>query len=92
MSNVTADYVTDASQVAELLKQQVSSPVHFTQSVERMIADGVDTFVEIGPGRTLEGFLRKINRNVKVFHISQWEDVDKVCEELADGGNRMEES
>ena len=60
--------------------------------MERMIADGVDTFVEIGPGRTLEGFLRKINRNVKVFHISQWGDVDKVCEELADGGNRMEES
>ena len=64
---------------------------HYT-GAEQMIADGVDTFVEIGPGRTLEGFLRKINRNVKVFHISQWEDVDKVCEELADGGNRMEES
>ncbi len=71
---------------------QISSPVRWMQSMERMIADGVDTFVEIGPGRTLEGFLRKINRNVKVFHISQWEDVDKVCEELADGGNRMEES
>lgn len=51
VSNVTADYVTDASQVAELLKQQVSSPVQFTQSIERMIADGVDTFIEIGPGR-----------------------------------------
>ena len=53
VSNVTADYVTDASQVAELLKQQVSSPVQFTQSIERMIADGVDTFIEIGPGKTL---------------------------------------
>ena len=40
--------------------------------MERMIADGVDTFVEIGPGKTLEGFLRKIDRSVKVFHISQW--------------------
>ena len=84
--------MTDSSQVKELLKKQISSSVRWQQSVERMIADGVDTFVEIGPGKTLEGFLRKIDRSVKVFHISQWEDVDKVCEKLADGGNRMEES
>ena len=78
VSNVTADYVTDASQVAELLKQQVSSPVHFTQSVERMIADGVDTFIEIGPGKTLSSFVRKIDRNVKVYNIEKPEDLDRV--------------
>ena len=83
VSNVTADYVTDASQVAELLKQQVSSPVHFTQSVERMIADGVDTFIEIGPGKTLSSFVRKIDRNVKVYNIEKPEDLDRVMEELA---------
>ena len=83
VSNVTADYVTDASQIAELLKQQVSSPVHFTQSVERMIADGVDTFIEIGPGKTLSSFVRKIDRNVKVYNIEKPEDLDRVMEELA---------
>ena len=83
VSNVTADYVTDASQVAELLKQQVSSPVQFTQSVERMIADGVDTFIEIGPGKTLSSFVRKIDRNVKVYNIEKPEDLDRVMEELA---------
>ena len=83
MSNVTADYVTDASQVAELLKQQVSSPVQFTQSIERMIADGVDTFIEIGPGKTLTSFVRKIDRNVKVYNIEKPEDLDRVMEELA---------
>ena len=83
VSNVTADYVTDASQVAELLKQQVSSPVHFTQSIERMIADGVDTFIEIGPGKTLGSFVRKIDRNVKVYNIEKPEDLDRVMEELA---------
>ena len=83
LSNVTADYVTDASQVAELLEQQVSSPVHFAQSVERMIADGVDTFVEIGPGRTLSSFVRKIDRNVKTYNIEKPEDLDRVMEELA---------
>ena len=83
VSNVTADYVTDASQVAELLKQQVSSPVQFTQSIERMIADGVDTFIEIGPGKTLSSFVRKIDGNVKVYNIEKPEDLDRVMEELA---------
>ena len=65
--------MTDASQVAELLKQQVSSPVQFTQSIERMIADGVDTFIEIGPGKTLSSFVRKIDRNVKeMSRRSRW--------------------
>lgn len=82
LSNVTADYVTEAEQIAELLEQQVSSPVHFTQSVERMIADGVDTFVEIGPGRTLSSFVRKIDRNVRVYNIETPEDLDRVMEEL----------
>ena len=75
--------MTDASQVAELLKQQVSSPVQFTQSIERMIADGVDTFIEIGPGKTLSSFVRKIDRNVKVYNIEKTEDLDRVMEELA---------
>lgn len=75
--------MTDASQVAELLKQQVSSPVQFTQSIERMIADGVDTFIEIGPGKTLSSFVRKIDGNVKVYNIEKPEDLDRVMEELA---------
>ena len=83
VSNVTADYVTDVSQIAELLKQQVSSPVQFTQSIEHMIADGVDTFIEIGPGKTLTSFVRKIDRNVKVYNIEKPEDLDRVMEELA---------
>lgn len=83
LSNVTADYVTDVSQIVELLEQQVSNPVHFTQSVERMIADGVDAFVEIGPGKTLSSFVRKINRNVKVYNIERPADLDRVMEELA---------
>ena len=92
VTNVTAEKVTDIRETPELLTTQISSPVRWMQSMEHMIADGVDTFVEIGPGKTLEGFLRKIDRSVKVFHISQWEDVDKVCTELADSGKMMEEA
>lgn len=78
LSNVTGEYVTEPSQVKELLVRQVSSPVRWQQCVETMIAHGVDTFVEIGPGKTLTGFLRKINRNVKGFHIEKLEDLETV--------------
>ena len=78
LSNVTGDYVTDVSEVKELLRRQVASSVRWQQSVERMIADGVDTFVEIGPGKTLSGFMRKINRDVKVLNIEKVEDLEKL--------------
>lgn len=82
LANVTADYVTDKNQVKQLLMQQVASSVRWQQSVERMIADGVDSFVEIGPGKTLSGFMRKINRNVKVINIEKVEDLEKLCGNL----------
>lgn len=83
VANVTASYVTDADQVKPLLVEQVSSSVRWQQSVETMIADGVDTFVEIGPGKTLAGFIRKISRDVKVYNIEKLEDIDKVVEALS---------
>lgn len=82
LSNVTGEYVTDKSQVKDLLTKQVASSVRWQQSVERMIADGVDTFIEIGPGKTLTGFMRKINKDVKVLNIEKVEDLVKL-EELA---------
>ncbi len=82
VTNVTAEYVTDIKETKELLAKQVASSVRWQQSVETMIADGVDTFVEIGPGRTLAGFMRKINRDVKVYNVGCWDDVDKVVSEL----------
>ena len=82
VTNVTAEYVTDITKTKELLARQVASSVRWQQSMELLIADGGDTFVEIGPGRTLAGFLRKINREVKVYNVGTWEDVDKVVNEL----------
>lgn len=83
VTNVTAGTITDITQTKALLARQVSSPVRWMQSMENMIADGVDTFVEIGPGKTLEGFLRKIDKDVKVCHVSVWEDVERVLGELS---------
>lgn len=83
IANVTADYVRDESEVKPLLEKQVSSSVRWQQTIEKMIGDGVDTFIEIGPGRTLTGFMRKINRDMKVYNIEKLEDLDKVVEALA---------
>ncbi len=84
LTNVTGDYVKDISEVKELLETQVCASVRWQQSVEKMIADGVDTFVEIGPGRTLTGFLRKIDRSVKGYNVDKLEDLEKVAAELAE--------
>lgn len=84
VTNVTADYVTEPSEIKELLGRQVYSSVRWQQSVERMIADGVDTFIEIGPGRTLTGFLKKINKSVTGLHIEKVEDLDEVVRVLSE--------
>ena len=76
LSNVTADYVKDASAVKDLLIRQVSSSVRWQQTIKRLIADGADEFVEIGPGRSLSGFMRKINRDVATFNIDKMEDFE----------------
>ena len=75
---MTAQYVTKAEEVKPLLVKQVSSSVKWQQCVEAMIEDGVDTFVEIGPGKTLSGFMRKINRNVTVMNIQNKEEFETV--------------
>lgn len=78
LTNVTADYVKDVAEVKDLLERQVSSSVRWQQSVERMIADGVDTFIEIGPGKTLSGFLKKINKEMTAINIEKLEDLAKL--------------
>ena len=77
LSNVTADYVTDPEKIRSLLPLQVCHSVCWQQTVERLIADGADEFVEIGPGKTLSGFMRKINREIKCSNIDKVEDLKK---------------
>ena len=74
VANVTAEYVT----VKGLLERQVYSSVKWQQSVERMLADGVDRFVEIGPGKTLSGFVKKISRDAAVVNVERLADLEKL--------------
>ena len=80
IANVTAEYVTDKGDIKELLKKQVSSSVKWQQSLELMIKDGVDEFIEIGPGHTLSGFVKKIDRGLKTVNIDTLEDLNKFIE------------
>lgn len=82
ISNVTAEYVLDREEVKGLLKRQISSPVRWQQSVELMAAEGVNTFIEIGPKKTLSGFLKKIVPQLESYHVETVEDMEKLLEIL----------
>lgn len=68
--NVSAEAVSDETKIKENLISQLTSPVKWTQSVEKMIQDGGNNFIEIGPGKVLQGLVRKINSNVEASSIS----------------------
>jgi len=86
VANVNASYVTEQAEIQPLLVKQVSNSVRWQQSVEAMVADGVDTFIEIGPGRTLAGFNKKISKEIGkeiiTYTVGTMEDIDKVVEAL----------
>lgn len=82
VTNVTAEYILDKSRVKDLLIRQVSSPVYFEESVRKMIDDGVDTFIEIGPGKTLVGFVKKVNKDVKTLNVEDLESLNNTLKEL----------
>jgi len=66
VANVTADYVTKGSEIRELLYKQVTSPVLWEDSVKKMVADGVTSFIEVGAGNVLAGLIKKIDKSVEV--------------------------
>ena len=82
ISNVTAAYVLDKEEVKGLLTKQVSSPVRWQQSVELMAAEGVDTFIEIGPKKTLSAFVKKIVPQAEIFHVETVKDMEELLEAL----------
>jgi len=82
VANVTAEYILDKSKVKDLLVRQVSSPVLFRASIEKMLGDGVDTFVEIGPGKVLSGFVKKISKEAKTLNVEDMDSLSNTLKEL----------
>lgn len=69
--------------IGELLVRQVSGSVYFEDSIKAMAAEGIDTTIEIGPGRALSGFVKKTDRRIKTMNIETWDDLQQVLAELA---------
>ncbi|NLK20885.1 MAG: ACP S-malonyltransferase [Epulopiscium sp.] len=81
ISNVNANYVKK-EEIKSLLKRQIMSSVLWEQSINKMIEEGVDTFIELGPGKVLTGFIRKINRSVTVCNVEDMTSLEKTLEIL----------
>jgi len=76
-ANVTAKPVTQKDEIKNLLHQQVTSPVRWEETIRNMITDGFDEFYEIGPGKVLQGLVKRINPDVKLFGIDKFEDLEQ---------------
>ncbi|MGG5252983.1 ACP S-malonyltransferase [Neobacillus sp. SM06] len=82
VANVSAEPMSDASEIKEKLIEQLYSPVLWEDSVRKMLELGVDTFIEIGPGKVLSGLIKKIDRNAKTYSVSDEETAHAVIESL----------
>ncbi|MCY6353701.1 ACP S-malonyltransferase [Clostridium sp. ZS2-4] len=82
LTNVTGDYINDVSEIKELLKKQVMSSVMWEDTIRNMINDGIDTFIEIGPGKVLSGFVKKIDRKVNILNVEDLKSLNKTIEAL----------
>lgn len=78
IANISAEYYTDAQSIRDGLVKQLVSPILWQKCMERLIADGIETFYEIGPGRVLTGLMKRINRRANIVNISNWETLQSL--------------
>ena len=81
VSNVTAEPVTDSDSARSTLVRQLTSPVRWSSSIQRIAREGVDRFVELGPGKVLTGLVRRIDRALEGVEIGTPEDVERFSED-----------
>lgn len=82
VTNVDAKETTSKDEFAQKMVSQIYSSVHWTQTIKYLIDNGVDTFIEIGPGKVLTGMMRKIDRSVKAYNVSDIESLNKLITQL----------
>lgn len=82
VANVSADYVSTAQEIRDCLVRQVYGPVRWIEIVQKMIADGVDTFVEVGPGKVLSGLIKKIDKKVSIYNVEDPPSLEKALASL----------
>jgi [acyl-carrier-protein] S-malonyltransferase len=82
ITNVTADYIENSDDIKETLRKQVMSSVRWEQTIRKLIADGFDTFIEIGPQKTLSAFVKKIDRKVKTLNVEDMKSLNDAINVL----------
>lgn len=82
IKNINGKEYTVTDDVKEILAKHITNPVKFNQGIREMLNDGIDTFIEIGPGKTLAGFVRKTNKDVKIYNINSVESLENTLTEL----------
>lgn len=82
VANVSADFVEDPAKIIELLIKQLSGSVRWVESINLMISKGIDTFIEVGPGRVLKGLMRRIDRSVNAYNVEDLKSLDKLLNKL----------
>ena len=87
VSNVNGQVIEETQAILPTLVKQIKSPVYWEECVQTMIDQGVDTFIEVGPGKSLRSFVKKINRNVSVFNVENLSTFEKLISKL----NELEE-
>lgn len=82
ISNVNAQIIKDKYEIKKLLVEQVSSSVLWEDSIKNMISQGVDTFIEVGPGKSLSAFVKKIDKNVSIYNVEDLESLNNTIENI----------
>lgn len=82
IKNVDGREYTETDDVKDILAKHITNPVKFNQGIQKMLNDGIDTFIEIGPGKTLSGFVKKVNKDVKIYNINSVESLENTLTEL----------
>jgi len=88
LANVNCKRHTDAGNIRQSLTDQLTHPVRWQETMEKLISDGVEQFVEIGPGRVLTGLMKKISRRMPVMNISTADDVAALSATMGRMGKR----
>jgi [acyl-carrier-protein] S-malonyltransferase len=76
IANIDAEYYKSAKEIAEGLIKQLTCPVLWQKCMEKLIADGVENFYEIGPGKVLSGLMRRIDRKINVVNVSSLQAIE----------------
>ena len=88
MKNIDGEIYSNQDDVKDILAKHIVSPVRFSKSLKTMLDAGIDTFIEIGPGRTLSGFVKRLDtdKEVTILNVNNVETLEKVLDDFGDGG------